>query len=60
MGVTLQHMGDLHPFEQVLVFVLAFAPILLLAATVVIARKRDAGEGVEEPGVSRRLRDDLE
>ncbi len=57
MGVTLQHMGDLHPFEQLMVVLLAFGPILLLVATVVIARKRDA-EAVEDAGASREQQDD--
>lgn len=48
MGVTLQHLGDLHPFEQLMVVLLALGPILLLAATVVIARRRDAAESERE------------
>ena len=35
-----EHLGKLHPFEQALVLVLAFGPILLLAVTIRIARKR--------------------
>lgn len=35
-----EHMGTLHRYEQVLVMVLAFGPLLLLAVTVWIARRR--------------------
>ena len=35
-----EHLGKLHPYEHVLVFLLAFGPILLLAVTIYIARKR--------------------
>jgi hypothetical protein len=35
------HLGGLHPYEQLLVILLAFGPLLLLAVTVWIARKRD-------------------
>ena len=35
------HMGGLHPFEQALVFALAFGPFLLLAAVVVVRRRQD-------------------
>jgi hypothetical protein len=38
--VVLEHMGRLHAYEQVLVMVLAFGPLLLLAVTVWIARRR--------------------
>jgi hypothetical protein len=38
--VIVEHMGKLHPYEQVLVLVLAFGPLLLLAVTVWIARRR--------------------
>jgi len=46
-AVILEHMGKLHPFEQVLVLLLAFGPILLLGVTIWIARKRIDDE---EPG----------
>lgn len=43
-GVILPlHLGNLHPFEQAMVVLLAFGPLLLLVATVVVARRRDAG-----------------
>ena len=38
--MILEHMGKLHPYEQVLVLVLAFGPVLLLAVTIWIARRR--------------------
>jgi hypothetical protein len=38
--VIVEHMGKLHPIEQLLVMVLAFGPLLLLAVTVWIARRR--------------------
>jgi hypothetical protein len=38
------HLGKLHPYEHVLVVVLAFGPLLLLAVTVWIARRRDQRE----------------
>ena len=37
------HLGALHGYEQLLVLVLAFGPILLLGVTIWIARRR-AGE----------------
>ena len=36
-----QHMGGLHPFEQVLVLVLAFGPFVVLALVVAWQRRRD-------------------
>ena len=35
------HLGDLHPFEQALVYLLAFGPFLLLGIVVYVVRKRD-------------------
>ena len=40
MGPVVEHLGKLHGYEQALVVVLAFGPILLLAVTVWIARRR--------------------
>ena len=34
------HMGQLHAYEQVIVLLLAFGPLLLLAVTIRIARRR--------------------
>jgi len=42
--VILQHMGTLHPYEQALVLLLAFGPVLLLGVTIWIARKRNDDE----------------
>ena len=38
--VVLEHLGKLHAHEQVLVLLLAFGPLLLLAVTIWIARRR--------------------
>lgn len=35
-------MGSLHPVENALVVLLAFGPVLLLAVSIRIARKRNA------------------
>lgn len=34
------HLGKMHPYEQALVLLLAFGPVLLLGVTIWIARKR--------------------
>jgi hypothetical protein len=39
--VTPLHLGGLHPFEQVLVYALAFGPFAVLAVVVYVVRKRD-------------------
>jgi hypothetical protein len=39
-GYISGHLGTLHAHEQVLVVLLAFGPLLLLAVTVRIARRR--------------------
>jgi hypothetical protein len=38
--VILEHLGKLHGYEHALVLLLAFGPLLLLAVTVWIARRR--------------------
>ena len=38
------HMGALHPYEQVLVLVLAFGPFLLLGAVIAVRRRQDRRE----------------
>jgi len=38
--VIVEHLGRMHPYEQVLVLVLAFGPLLLLAVTIWVARRR--------------------
>lgn len=47
----LEHMGKLHPAENALVVVLAFGPVLLLAVSISIARKRNLedDEGESDP-----------
>ncbi len=39
--LVLAHLGKLHAYEHVLVWVLAIGPVLLLAVTLRIARKRN-------------------
>jgi hypothetical protein len=38
--VIVEHLGKMHAYEQVLVLVLAFGPLLLLAVTIWVARRR--------------------
>lgn len=38
--VIVEHLGKLHPYEHVLVLLLAFGPLLLLAVTIWVARRR--------------------
>jgi hypothetical protein len=38
--MVLEHLGKLHGYEHFLVLVLAFGPVLLLAVTIWIARRR--------------------
>ena len=47
LHVTPLHLGALHPFEQALVFVLAFGPFLVLAFVLYFARRRDVREDAE-------------
>jgi hypothetical protein len=35
------HLGALHPVEQLLVYLLAFGPFVVLALVVVVRRRRD-------------------
>jgi hypothetical protein len=42
--ITPLHMGALHPFEQLLVFLLAFGPFVVLAIVVYVVRKRDLAD----------------
>jgi hypothetical protein len=35
------HLGGLHPFEQVLVYGLAFGPFVVLAIVIHVVRRRD-------------------
>jgi hypothetical protein len=38
--IVVEHLGKLHPYEQLMVLVLAFGPLLLLAVTIRVARRR--------------------
>lgn len=38
------HLGALHPVEQVLVYVLAFGPFLLLGLVIAVRRRQDRRE----------------
>ena len=38
------HLGPIHPVEQVLILVLAFGPLLLLALTIWVSRRRNSGD----------------
>lgn len=46
--MVLEHLGKLHPVEQVLVYLLALGPLLLLATVIVISRRHDDDEDAEE------------
>lgn len=46
VSLTLLHMGKLHAYEQLLVYLLAFGPFVLLALTIWISRRRTA-EGTD-------------
>ncbi len=39
------HLGALHPVEHVLTLLLAFGPLVLLAVTVVVSRRRHERDG---------------
>jgi hypothetical protein len=43
------HMGAMHPFEQVLTLILAFAPFLVLGAVIMHRRRQDAAEATDQP-----------
>ena len=38
------HLGPIHPVEQVLILLLAFGPLLLLALTIWVSRRRNSGD----------------
>lgn len=44
VAAVLQHLGPLHAQEKVLTLLLAFAPVVLLAAVVWLRRRQDAAE----------------
>lgn len=46
--LTVHHMGKLHPAENALVLLLAFGPLILLAVTIVIARRRAEADDEEQ------------
>ena len=41
-------MGALHPFEQLLVLLVAFGPFVVLAVVVVVRRRHDARDEARE------------
>ena len=43
------HLGGLHPFEQALVFGVAFGPFVVLGVVVYVVRKRDLAEEQRPP-----------
>jgi hypothetical protein len=43
------HMGQLHPFEQLIVLVLAFGPFVILGVVVFVVRRRDLADEASEP-----------
>ena len=47
--MTALHLGGLHPFEQVLVYALAFGPFAVLAVVVYVVRKRDLTDEEHSP-----------
>lgn len=42
------HLGGLHPLEQVLVYVLAFGPFIVLGIVVYFVRRRDLADEDDE------------
>jgi len=42
------HLGGLHPYETLLLALLAFGPFVVLAVVVVVMRRRDLAEDGEE------------
>jgi hypothetical protein len=43
-GPVLLHLGKLHPFEKLLVFIIAFGPFIVLGVVVYVVRRRDIAE----------------
>ena len=39
------HLGSLHPFEQAMVYALAFGPFLVLGVVMLVRRRQDRREG---------------
>jgi len=47
--LVLQHLGELHAYERILVGIVAFGPFVVLAGVMYVVRRRDlAKEGEEE------------
>ena len=46
------HMGDLHAYEQALVWLLAFGPFVVLFVVVYVVRRRDLAEDESESEVA--------
>ena len=44
-AVVPEHLGSLHPVEQVLTLVLAFGPFLVLGVVVALRRRHDGDDG---------------
>jgi hypothetical protein len=44
MPVLPLHLGGLHPYEQLLAYLLAFGPFVVLAVVVYVVRKRDGDD----------------
>ncbi len=42
--LTVLHLGDLHPFEKLLVAAIAFGPFVVLGVVVYVVRRRDLAE----------------
>ena len=46
---VLQHLGPLHGFEAVVFYLLVLGPLLALAVTVIVVRRRDAQHDATGP-----------
>jgi hypothetical protein len=51
MPVLPLHLGGLHPYEQLLVYLLAFGPFVVLAVVVYVVRRRDSDHPDAQAGV---------
>ncbi|MCW2867770.1 MAG: hypothetical protein JWR20_1958 [Marmoricola sp.] len=49
LGLLPHHLGALHPLEHALTLVLALGPLVLLAITVVVSRRRHDRDGDGPP-----------
>ncbi len=58
VAVTPWHLGGLHPYEQLLVLVLAFGPFVVLGVVVAVQRRRAvADERAEQAAADERVAD---